>query len=161
MALFEKDKKNRNSDAPDAPVVAPDGTLSADGTVATDIAPLTHPEGAQTVDKAEDKALPDSAPDEIAPIPDGSSLRKAKPAPSSTGYRVAEGKSISAATGDLIDAGQEISVGHVPGGEQRLEELIKSGHVVRTEKKGEASSAAAPELSTSTSPELGADKTPK
>jgi hypothetical protein len=152
MALFDKDKdkRNKNSDAPDAPVVAADGTVSTDGTVANDIAPLTHPDGTQTVDKAEDKTLPNSEPDEIAPIPDGS-VRKAKPAPSSTGYRVEQGKAVSSSTGDTLSDGAEIGPGHVPGGVERLEELVKSGHVVKTEKKGESSSSSASSTSSSAS----------
>jgi hypothetical protein len=164
MALFDKDKKSKSPDAPDAPVLANDGTtVSTDGTVDRDLAPLTHPEGAQTVDKAEDKVLPDSSPDEIAPIPDGSPLRQPKSAPSTTGYRVAQGKSVAAGTGDHLLEGQEIGPGHV-GGQERLDQLEKAGVVVKTDRKGgeEPASAKAPERETKpATPEFDAGKPSK
>lgn len=123
MALFKDSKDKRDASTP-----AEDPGL----------APSTHPDGGQSVDPKEDKVLPDSSPEEIAPIPnaDGTLPKPAKPAPSSTGYRVAEGKSVSAVTGDQLDAGAEIGPQHV-GGQARLDDLVKGGAVVETDKKAD------------------------
>jgi hypothetical protein len=90
--------------------------------------------GAQTTDPAQSKSLPGSEPDEIAPIP-GQVAAKGKPEPSASGYRVAPGKSLTGARGDLHDAGAEISEKDVAGGAERLTELEKLGYVVKTDRK--------------------------
>jgi len=116
------------------------GSSSTNTNPDPNIAPSTHPNGEQSVDRAEDKVLPDSTPDEIAPVPDagtGDAPKQAKPAPSSTGYRVAPGKSITGGNGDALDAGAEIGEQHVVGGDKRLQELVKAGYVVKAEKKAE------------------------
>jgi hypothetical protein len=107
------------------------------------VAASTHPDGSQTVDKAEDKVLPDSKPDEIAPIPgaDGSVPAAPKPAPSATGYRVAPGKSVSAIRGDLLDANAEIG----PADVADIKALVEAGYVVTTDKSGDKPERPQPE----------------
>lgn len=138
MALFEKNKGSRNTTNDEPAPSSTDAPVPVGGTTEPDpgIVESTHVDGQQSVDRAEDTVLPDSKPEEIAPIPDsGTGEAKApKPAPSSTGYRVAPGKSISSTTGDTIDAGAEIGPDHVGGDEKRLEHLVTTGHVVKTDK---------------------------
>lgn len=92
--------------------------------------------GDQTTTPGKEQVLPRSTPEEVAPVPDASGQLPSdkEPEPSESGYRVADGKSITASTGDVIDAGHEITEKHLAGGAQRLEELVKSGHVVKTAK---------------------------
>jgi hypothetical protein len=108
-----------------------------------DLAEPTFEPGQQTVDPKQDKVLPKSAPGEIAPLPDNTATTKKagddeKPATSSTGYRVVDGKSVTAKTGDLLNAGDEIGEKHVDGGAERLEELARAGVI---EKVGGGSSS--------------------
>jgi hypothetical protein len=81
------------------------------------------------------KVLPESSPDEIAPVPDVNGGESApKPAPSSTGYRVAPGKAVISGRGDMLSDGAEIGERDVSGGVERLEELANGGSVVKTDK---------------------------
>jgi hypothetical protein len=139
MAIFESKDKGRRSER------APDTTTSTDGerhnppTTSEAASGEPGPSATELAAIGNRPVEPDSNPDEIAPVPgsDRDPSRAPTPAPSSTGYRVAPGKSIAAGTGDLLDAGQEISPDHVAGGVERLEQLVKTGHVVKTAKNGE------------------------
>lgn len=121
MALF-KDEKNKTKGSPDK------------AQESSELADSTYPKGDQTVDRKESKAVPDSTPDEIAPVPDAAGNEPKEPAASESGYRVAAGKSITSTKSDLLDAGSEITEKDVPGGAERLEELAKGGFVVKTAK---------------------------
>lgn len=111
------------------------------------LADPTFTPGDQTTDPGKEKALPRSSPDEVAPVPDaaGKLPSDQETEPAESGYRVAAGKSITASTGDVIDAGQEITEKHLAGGAERLEQLVKSGHVVKVQ-KGKAKSESGEEL---------------
>lgn len=102
------------------------------------LADPTFPLGEQSVDPKLSKALPDSSPDEIAPIPDGSEEgpRKARQAASATGYRVAAGHSISSLKGDPLDANAEIGPADV-GGQDRIDHLVEVGHIDQVDKTGD------------------------
>lgn len=88
--------------------------------------------------RTEENPIPTSEPGEIAPVPDaaGNALQQPKPAPSSTGYRVAPGKSITSSRGEILGEGAEIGERDLAGGEERLKELEEGGYVVSTEKTG-------------------------
>lgn len=93
--------------------------------------------------RTEENPIPSSEPDEIAPVPDaaGNLPRQPKPAPSSTGYRVEQGKSITSSRGELLSEGAEIGERDLAGGQERIDELVKSGHIVKTDKSSDDSDA--------------------
>lgn len=146
--------KNKNADQ-SADSTTSSTTSSTENKGSKELAEPTTGPGEQTVDPSEDKVLIKSEPDEIAPIPDAATGEAPKPAPSSTGYRVADGSSITAKTGELIDSGHEISPDHVDGGEKRLEELVKLQKVIKTDKSGGGSSSDASSSVSSSSSSSG------
>jgi hypothetical protein len=105
-------------------------TQSADVNPETGISPVSAGGSVRT----EENPLPGSAPDEIAPLPDAAGNTPPKPAPSSTGWRVAPGKSIASGRGELLSEGAEIGERDVAGGVERLNELRDGGYVVETDK---------------------------
>jgi hypothetical protein len=55
--------------------------------------------------------------------------REPEPAPAAP-FSIAEGKALTCKRG-MIAEGEEVTAGDFPGGEERLAELVKSGHVVK------------------------------
>lgn len=84
--------------------------------------------------RTEENPIPTSTPDEIAPVPDAAgNVPTPKPAPSSTGYRVAQGKAITSSRG-VLSEGAEIGERDLAGGDERIQELVNTGHIVKTDK---------------------------